>query len=119
MSVIHDLDHTPISRTSTGTCCSSPAGRGSSSWCCRCSPPAGAHRDAVRLRGPRRAILPNFIRTARFIFQVAGTFLVVGTTALFVALLAAGFTPGRAFYHAINLFFASFDTGGFSPCRRR
>lgn len=60
-------------------------------------------------------ILPNFIRTARFIFRVASVFLVVGTAALFVALLVAGFVPTRAFFHAINLFFAAFDTGGFTP----
>jgi trk system potassium uptake protein len=33
---------------------------------------------------------------------------------LWVALLADGFTAPRALYHAINLFFASFSTGGFS-----
>jgi trk system potassium uptake protein TrkH len=59
-------------------------------------------------------ILPSFVRTSRFIFGVAIAFLVTMTTALFVALLTAGFEPGRALYHAVNLFFASFDTGGFS-----
>jgi trk system potassium uptake protein len=60
-------------------------------------------------------ILPNFIRTARFIFRVAATYAVVGTTALVVALLVAGFTPWRAVYHGVNLFMGAFDTGGFSP----
>jgi trk system potassium uptake protein len=60
-------------------------------------------------------ILPNFIRTARFIFRVAATYAVIGTTALFVTLVVAGFAPGRAFYHGFLLFLGAFDTGGFSP----
>src|SRR5690606_1857398 len=60
-------------------------------------------------------ILPNFIRTSRFIYRVAATYLVVGTAALTVTLTAVGFTPVRALYHGVNLFLAAFDTGGFSP----
>lgn len=60
-------------------------------------------------------IVPNIIRTARFIYTVAGVYLVAGTVALTVAGVIAGLTPGRAFFHGINLFMAAFDTGGFSP----
>ena len=60
-------------------------------------------------------ILPNVIRTARFTSRVAGTFLVLGTTALTVALLGAGLGPGRAVEHAVNLFLSAFATGGFAP----
>jgi trk system potassium uptake protein len=40
--------------------------------------------------GREERILPNVVRTSRFIFQVAGVYLVVGTVALFAALWAAG-----------------------------
>ncbi|MBW3658922.1 MAG: TrkH family potassium uptake protein [Actinobacteria bacterium] len=60
-------------------------------------------------------IVPNVIRTARFIYLVALTYLVVGTTALFLAGLHAGLRPGRALFHGVNIFMAAFDTGGFAP----
>lgn len=60
-------------------------------------------------------ILPNIVRTARFIFLVAGGYLLAGTLALWVAGLAAGLTPGRSLFHATTVFMAGFDTGGFAP----
>jgi trk system potassium uptake protein TrkH len=59
-------------------------------------------------------ILPNFVRTARFVGTVALTFLVVGTTALTIAGVVAGLSPVRSLTHAVALFLAAFDTGGFS-----
>ncbi len=60
-------------------------------------------------------ILPNFIRTARFIFLVAGTYLVLGTLAYTVSLITAGLAPVEALLHGVNLFFSAFATGGFTP----
>ena len=60
-------------------------------------------------------IVPNIVRTARFIYLVAFVYLLVGTTAFWLAGLSAGLTPGRAFFHGVNLFMAAFDTGGFTP----
>ena len=60
-------------------------------------------------------ILPNVIRTARFIWIVALTWLVVGSLALWAALLAAGMPVFDGLFHAVTLFMAAFDTGGFSP----
>ena len=60
-------------------------------------------------------IVPNIQRTARIIWRVALVYGVVGISALFVALTAAGVSWGRALFHAVNLFMAAFDTGGFSP----
>jgi trk system potassium uptake protein len=115
MSVIHDLDHTPISEDFYRHLLQFAGGQGIVIVVLSLFASGGARIATLYVSEARdERILPNFIRTARFIFLVAGTFLVIGTTALYVALLTAGFTPGRAFYHAINLFFASFDTGGFS-----
>jgi trk system potassium uptake protein TrkH len=65
--------------------------------------------------GREDRIVPNIIRTARFIYLVAFTYLVVGTTALTAAGMHAGLSPGRALFHGINIFMAGFDTGGFAP----
>ena len=60
-------------------------------------------------------IVPNIQRTARIIWRVALVYAVVGITSLFIVLAAAGLSPGPALFHAVNLFMAAFDTGGFSP----
>lgn len=65
--------------------------------------------------GRDERVVPNIVRTARFIFLVAFTFLVIGTAGLWLAGLGAGLGPGRSLFHAFNLFMAAFDTGGFSP----
>jgi trk system potassium uptake protein len=65
--------------------------------------------------GRDERILPNIVRTSRFIFLVAGVYLALGTLALTVAANVAGIGGWRAVWHAVNLFFAAFDTGGFSP----
>jgi trk system potassium uptake protein len=115
MSVIHDLDHTPVSEDFYRHLLQFAGGQGIVIVVLSLFASGGARIATLYMsEGRDEQILPNFIRTARFIFQVAGTFLVLGTTALTIALVASGFSPARAFYHAINLFFASFDTGGFS-----
>lgn len=61
-------------------------------------------------------ILPSVRSTARFIWTVAVVHLVAGATALtLVGIIVLGFEPGRAAFHGLNIFFAAFDTGGFSP----
>lgn len=64
--------------------------------------------------GRDERILPSIVRTARFIYLVASVYLAVGTTALWLAALHAGFSPLSALVHALNLFMAAFDTGGFA-----
>lgn len=60
-------------------------------------------------------IRPNVVQTARFIWFVALTWLVFGTAALWGAMLAAGMPVFDGLFHAVTLFMAAFDTGGFSP----
>ncbi len=60
-------------------------------------------------------IVPSIVRTARFIFLVAFAYLVVGTFALWLTGLHAGLTAGRSLFHALTIFMAAFDTGGFAP----
>jgi trk system potassium uptake protein len=115
MSVIHDLDHTTLSMDFYRHLLQFAGGQGIVIVVLSLFAAGGARIATLYVSEARdERILPNFIRTARFIFYVAGAFLIVSTTALFVSLVAAGFTPGRALYHAVNLFLSSFDTGGFS-----
>ncbi len=115
MSVIHDLDHTPVSIDTYRHLLQFAGGSGIVIVVVSLFG-AGGSRAATLYssEGRDEHILPNFIRTSRFIFTVAGALFVVFTTALFAVLWVEGFSPGRAFYHAVNLFFASFATGGFS-----
>ena len=61
-------------------------------------------------------ILPSVRSTARFIWVVAFVHLVVGVLVLgFIAHQVLGFDWRRSFFHALMVFFAAFDTGGFAP----
>jgi trk system potassium uptake protein TrkH len=61
-------------------------------------------------------ILPSVRSTARFIWTVALVHLVAGVLVLgLVAHQVLGFDWKRAFFHALMIFFAGFDTGGFAP----
>lgn len=64
-------------------------------------------------RGDR--IVPNVMHTARFIFTVALTYLVLGVFALWTVGTLIGLSAGRALFHGLTLFMTAFDTGGFSP----
>ena len=65
--------------------------------------------------GREEKILPNVIRTARFIWRAALVYAAIGTTLLWLAVVSAGVEPVTAVFHAANLFMAAFDTGGFAP----
>ena len=115
MSVIHDLDHTPVSEDLFRHLLQIAGGLGIIIVVLSVFTAGGARITTLYVSEARdERVLPNIIRTARFIFSVAGTLFVVFTTLLVIALVATGFTPGRAVYHGVSLFFSSFATGGFS-----
>jgi trk system potassium uptake protein len=61
-------------------------------------------------------ILPSVTSTARFIWAVSVVHLVFGVAALgLVSWLVLGFELHRSVFHGLMIFFAGFDTGGFSP----
>jgi trk system potassium uptake protein len=68
--------------------------------------------------GREDRVVPNVVHTARAIFTIALVYLLLGTVALVIALHVAGIGGWRGLWHAINLFFAAFDTGGFAPSSR-
>jgi trk system potassium uptake protein TrkH len=65
--------------------------------------------------GRQEKILPNIIGTARFIWKVSLFYLILGVIVYFVILSSKGLASSKAVIHALCLFFASFDTGGFAP----
>lgn len=64
--------------------------------------------------GREEKILPNVIRTSRFIWRVALIYALIGTTLLWISLVTAGLSLPTALFHGANLFMAAFDTGGFA-----
>jgi len=75
---------------------------------------AGAFRIYVG-EGREEKILPNVISTARFIWLVSITYLVLGTAALAGAAVYEGIPLKNAIFHGVCIFMAAFDTGGFAP----
>jgi trk system potassium uptake protein len=116
MSVVHDLDHLSVSMDLYRHLLQISGGLGIVIVVLSLfSGGSGGIATLYAAEARDERVLPNIVRTARFIFLVAGSWMVLATTALTIALTATGFTPSRALYHAINLFFSSFSTGGFSP----
>lgn len=67
---------------------------------------AEAHNDHV---------LPNVINTARFIWAISGSVVIIGTLICTVICLLSGFNALDAFYNAFVLTISAYDTGGITP----
>ncbi|MHB8706644.1 MAG: TrkH family potassium uptake protein [Coriobacteriia bacterium] len=75
---------------------------------------AGAYKVYVG-EGKDERLLPNVVQTARAIWLVSLTWLVIGTAALFVTGMALGQDPVRAFLHGLWVYMGAWSTGGFAP----
>lgn len=64
--------------------------------------------------GRDERVVPSIVRTARLIYVIFGAWFVAGFTALWLGLRHAGLDAYPAALHAISLFLAAFDTGGFA-----
>ncbi|MDD5477270.1 MAG: TrkH family potassium uptake protein [Candidatus Omnitrophica bacterium] len=65
--------------------------------------------------GRDERLLPNVVHTARFIWLISITYLIIGTLALGIAGICIGLRPVNAFFHGACIFMAGFDTAGFAP----
>jgi trk system potassium uptake protein len=115
LSVVQDLDHLSHSMNLYRHLTHFAGGQGIVIVVLSLFAAGGGLGTLYTAEGRDQRILPNVVRTSRFIFLVAGVYLVVGTLALVVALHTAGIGGWRGLGHALNLFFAAFDTGGFTP----
>jgi trk system potassium uptake protein TrkH len=75
---------------------------------------AGAFKVYVS-EGKEEQLLPNVIRTARAIWMISLTYLVIGSLFIWATLFWAGMPAGRGFLHSIWLFMGAWSTGGFAP----
>jgi trk system potassium uptake protein TrkH len=75
---------------------------------------AGAYKVYVG-EGKDERLLPNVVQTARAIWLVSLTWLVIGTTVLAIAGLVLGQDPLRAALHGLWVFMGGWSTGGFAP----
>ncbi len=60
-------------------------------------------------------LAPNVIHTARFIWLISITYLILGTLALGIVGIFIGMKPVNSFFHGACVFMAGFDTAGFAP----
>jgi trk system potassium uptake protein len=115
MSVIHDLDHLETSMGLYRHLLQIAGGLGIIIVILALFSAGGSRVGTLYASEARDdRILPNVLRTSRFIARVTLAFLVAGLGALVPLLLRAGFSPLRAVEHAVALFLSSFSTGGFS-----
>jgi trk system potassium uptake protein len=115
LSVVQDLDHLSYSMSFYRHLTHFAGGQGIVIVVLSLFAAGGGLGTLYAAEGRDERILPNVVRTSRFIFLVAGVYLVVGTLALFASMHVAGIGGWRGLWHAVNVFFAAFDTGGFSP----
>lgn len=116
LSLVQDLDHLSVPMNLLRHLTHLAGGQGIVVAVLTVMTSAGAQISTLYVgEGRDDRIVPSIIRTARFIWLVAGCYAVVGTAALWVTVRGAGFSGGRALFHAFNIFMAAFDTGGFTP----
>ncbi len=75
---------------------------------------AGAFKIYVS-EGKEEKLLPNVIGTARAIWMISLTYLVVGSLFIWISLLAEGMPVARGGLHSVWLFMGAWSTGGFAP----
>ena len=116
LSVIQDLDHLSYSMSFYRHLTHFAGGQGIVIVVLALLTAGGASVGTLYVaEGRDERLVPSVVRTARFIFLIASVYLVVGTLALLGAMWTAGIGGWRGLGHAVNLFFAAFDTGGFAP----
>jgi trk/ktr system potassium uptake protein len=75
---------------------------------------AGAFKIYVS-EGKEEKLLPNVIGTARAIWMISLTYLVVGSLFIWISLLAEGMPVARGGLQSVWLFMGAWSTGGFAP----
>lgn len=115
LSVVQDLDHLSYSMNLYRHLTHFAGGQGIVIVVLAVFAAGGGMAALYVAEGRDERIVPSVVRTARFIFLIASVYLAAGVVVLSVALRLAGIEVWRAVWHAVNLFVAAFDTGGFSP----
>ncbi len=115
LSLAQDLDHLPVSINVWRHTIHFLGGQGIVLAALTFFSASGA-LSLYQAEGREERIFPSVTSTARFIWLVSAVHLVIGVSALFIdGVVIQGFDPGRSLFHAVTIFMAAFDTGGFSP----
>jgi trk system potassium uptake protein TrkH len=116
LSLLQDLDHLSVSMNLLRHVTHLAGGQGIVVAMLTVMSSAGAQISTLYVgEGRDDRIVPSVVRTARFIWTVVAAWAVVGVAALWGTGLLAGLRPLRAVFHAVAVFIAAFDTGGFAP----
>jgi trk system potassium uptake protein len=115
LSVLQDLDHLPDSMNLWRHLLHFLGGQGIVLVVLTFFAGGGGAVGMYAGEGREDKILPNVRRTARFIWRASLVYALLGSAALTAALAHSGLRLPRAAFHAVNLFMAAFDTGGFAP----
>ncbi|TXT49219.1 MAG: trk system potassium uptake protein TrkH [Spirochaetes bacterium] len=65
--------------------------------------------------GKDERLFPSVMHTAKSIWKISLIYLVVGSIAFWLAGMAIGLSPSRAFLHGIWMHMTTWSTGGFAP----
>jgi trk system potassium uptake protein TrkH len=65
--------------------------------------------------GKDERLFPSVTHTVKTIWRISLLYLAIGTAALWIAGIAIGLSPGRAFLHGLWIYMAAWSTGGFAP----
>lgn len=75
---------------------------------------AGAYKMYVG-EGKDIELVPNVKGTARIIWVISISYLIIGTIALWINGIIIGIKPIPAFFHGLFIFASAWSTGGFAP----
>ncbi|GIU92248.1 MAG: potassium transporter [Acidimicrobiia bacterium] len=115
LSLVNDLDHFPVALNVWRHTLHFLGGQGIVLAALVFFAAAGV-RSLYQAEGRDERIFPSVGSTARFIWLVSIVHGIAGIVVLTAdGVLAQGFTWDRALFHAVTIFMAAFDTGGFSP----
>lgn len=115
LTVIQDLDHLPESINVWRHALQFLGGQGIVLAALTFFSASGA-LSLYQAEGRDERIFPSVASTARFIWIVSLFHFVLGVTALTLdGILQQGFRFERSIFHAVTIFMAAFDTGGFTP----
>ncbi|MGF1667373.1 MAG: TrkH family potassium uptake protein [Acidimicrobiia bacterium] len=115
LSLVQDLDHLPDSINMWRHTTHFLGGQGIVLAALSLFASSGA-TSLYQAEGRDERIFPSVASTARFIWLVSVAHLIFGAVALTAhGAIVLGYTLDRSLFHALTIFMAAFDTGGFSP----
>jgi trk system potassium uptake protein TrkH len=115
LTLVQDLDHLPYSLNVYRHMLTFAGGLGIIIVVLALFAAGGGAATLYAAEAREQRLVPNIVRTAKWIAIIAGAYFVVGTIALSIVVRISGITGWRAPFHAVTLFLSAFATAGFAP----